>query len=89
MSSVLAPLLAASITAYPGFGDRGIVTPRAAQSQPRIEATVNHGPIVELIVKCPSGTAIITYSKIERLYCSPMHQCVRGIGLAVRNACGR
>jgi hypothetical protein len=83
-----ATFLTASITAYPGFGDRGIVTPRKAQTVPRIEATVDRGPIVEMIVRCPRGTAIVSYSKIERLYCGPKQACTRSIDRVVSAACG-
>jgi hypothetical protein len=83
-----ATLLTANFTAYPGFGDRGIATPRKAERNARIEATVDRGPIVELIVRCPSGTAIISYSKVEKLYCGPKHTCNRQISRVVYEACG-
>ena len=89
MFSVLASvLLTANFTAYPGFGDRGITTPRKAERDARVDATIDRGPIVELIVRCPSGTTIISYSKVERLYCSPKHSCDRQIGHVVSEACG-
>ena len=89
MFSVFAfTLLTANFTAYPSFGDRGITTPRKAERNARIEATVDRGPIVELIVRCPSGTAIISYSKIERLYCGPKHSCNKQINRVVADACG-
>ena len=78
----------ASYTAYPAFGDRSGVQPPAAVAQPRIEATTDRGPIVEMIVRCPKGTAIISYSKIERLYCSPKQSCNRSLGTIVARACG-
>ena len=78
----------ASYTAYPAFGDRAGVQPRAAVSQPRIEATTDRGPIVEKIVRCPKGTAIISYSKLERRYCSPKNACNRSLGTVVAQACG-
>jgi hypothetical protein len=78
----------ASYTAYPAFGDRSGVQPPAAQSQPRIEATTDRGPIVEMIVRCPKGTAIISYSKLERLFCSPKQACNRNLGTVVARACG-
>ncbi len=78
----------ASYTAYPAFGDRSGVQPRAAVSQPRIEATTDRGPIVEMIVRCSKGTAIISYSRIERLYCSPKHACNRSLGTVLAQTCG-
>jgi hypothetical protein len=89
MFSVLASvLLTANFTAYPGFGDRGITTPRKAERDARVEATIDRGPIVELIVRCPSGTAIISYSKVERLFCGPKQSCGRQIGRVLSQACG-
>ena len=88
-SIVSVTLLAANFTAYPSFGDRGIATPRKAERNARIEATTDRGPIVELIVRCPTGTAIISYSKVERLYCGPTHVCNRQINRAVSDACNR
>ena len=90
MYSVFAvAFLTANFTAYPGFGDRGITTPRKAERGPRVEATTDKRPIVELIVRCPQGTAIISYSKLERLYCGPKSKCHRQIGHVVDNACSR
>lgn len=62
---MLAVVLATSFTTY-NF-DRG--------SLPRIEAVTDRGPILELIVHCQSGTAIITYSKIEQIFCGPTGGC--------------
>jgi hypothetical protein len=87
-SVFIAALLTANFTAYPGFGDRGIATPRKAEQSGRVEATIDRGPIVELIVRCQSGTAIISYSKVERLFCSPKHSCNRQIGRVMTEACG-
>lgn len=78
----------ASYTAYPAFGDRSGVQPPAALNQPRIEATTDRGPIVEMIVRCPKGTAIISYSKVERLYCSPKLSCNRSLGTILTRTCG-
>ena len=80
-------LLTANFAAYPSFGDRGIASPRKAERNARIEATIDRGPIVELIVRCPTGTAIISYSKVEHLYCSPTHACDRQINRVVAQTC--
>ncbi len=80
-------LLATSFTTYPGLGDKGLTTPRAADRSPRIEAATDKGPIVELIVRCPKGTAIISYSKIERFYCSPQHACDRQFAVVLARTC--
>lgn len=62
---------------YPGLLDRTAL----------VEATIDRGPIVEMIVKCPGGTGILSYSKIERRYCSSKHTCFDGLGTAVRDTC--
>lgn len=41
----------------------------------RVEAITQRGPIYELIVKCDEGSAILSYSPAERLYCTPGHVC--------------
>jgi hypothetical protein len=89
MSGVVAlTLVAANFTAYPSYGDQGIATPRGVEQYPRIEASIDRGPIAELIVRCPKGTAIISYSKVERLFCSPRHVCDRDLGRVVAKPCG-
>jgi hypothetical protein len=54
----------------------------------RVEATIDRGPIVEMIVKCGDGTAIISYSKIEKLYCTPKFKCSAGLNTVLRQTCG-
>lgn len=90
MYSVFAmAFLTANFTAYPGFGDRGVTAPKKAERTGRVEAATDRGPIVELIVRCPSGTAIISYSKVERLYCGPKHGCSHQIAPVMSQACGK
>ena len=51
---------------------------------PRIEAMTDRGPIVEIIVQCPAGTGIMTYSRMEKRFCprgcdrSPMPMTLGG-----------
>lgn len=54
---------------------------------PRVEAVTDRGPMLELIVRCPSGTAIMSYSKLERVYCGPKAGCVTERTAAMRRAC--
>ena len=75
--AVLGLVLAGSYTEYPAFTRRGGV----------IEAYTDRGPIVELIVRCPVGTGILSYSKIERLYCSSKHDCFPHLHPAVARTC--
>ena len=53
-----------------------------------IEAYTDRGPIVEMIVRCPVGTGIMSYSKIEQLYCSSKWKCTAKLLDAVSNTCG-
>ena len=70
--------LAAIYTDYPAFLKRGGV----------IEAYTDRGPIIELIVRCPVGTGIMSYSKIEHLYCSSKLKCFAQLTSAVSDTCG-
>lgn len=79
--------IATNFTAYPGYGDRNIASPPAANSEVRIEATTNRGPIVELIVRCPGGSAIMSYSKTERLYCTPRMRCSKNLQETLAQTC--
>ena len=90
MSSVIAfAFLTANFTAYPGFGHKGTPTPRKAERDQRVEATIDKGPIVEMIVRCGAGTAIISYSKVEHLFCGPKHDCNRQLTPVIANAYGK
>lgn len=78
MVSVPAAVVLASLTTiYPG---------KSAGWGP-VEAVTDRGPIYELIVRCPNGTAIMSYSKIERLYCSPRHACSPSRDETIRRSC--
>jgi hypothetical protein len=64
-------------TLYPAFrGDRGA-----------IEAATDKGLIVELIVRCEQGSGILTYSKVEDLYCGPKHRCTSSRKRAIERLC--
>ena len=66
------------VTIYPG----------RATFDGRVEAMMDRGPIVELIIRCGQGTAIISYSKIDRRYCSPKWSCSPDMGAVIRQTCG-
>lgn len=74
----------AGFTTYPAYQRRLLTRPEAAA---RVEAIVDRGPISELIVRCPRGTAIISYSKYERLFCAPRGGCGASLASTVRRAC--
>ena len=69
--------LVAIYSDYPAFLKRSGV----------IEAYTDRGPIVELIVRCGDGTGIMSYSKIERLYCSSKLKCTTTLKSAVADTC--
>lgn len=68
----------------------GIITIYSGPNAPdaRVEATTDRGPIIELIVRCPKGTAIISYSKMERLFCDPRLVCNADKEAVIRRTCG-
>jgi hypothetical protein len=70
-------LSTAGLTDYPGF-----INPKAT-----VEAVVDRGPIQEMIIKCPQGTAIIAYSKVEKLFCGPTGGCSPQLSSIVQRAC--
>jgi hypothetical protein len=69
--------LTAIYSDYPAFLKRGGT----------IEAYTDRGPIIELIVRCPSGTGILSYSKVEKLYCSSKLNCSNELRVAVSDTC--
>ena len=71
---------AAGLTDYPGF----------SRPHAQVEAIIDRGPIQELIVKCGAeGTAIISYSKLDRRFCTPRLQCDPSLRAVVARTCGR
>ncbi len=71
-------VLATIYSGYPAFLNRG----------GRIEAYSDLGPIVEFIVRCPAGTGIMSYSKLEGLYCSSKRTCHGSFQPAFKDTCG-
>jgi hypothetical protein len=63
---------------YPGFLNRDAT----------VESIINHGPIDELVIKCAKGWAIVSYSKVDKTYCSPKHACSHDLPLTIRRSCG-
>ncbi|MEO0728823.1 MAG: hypothetical protein AAFY64_00395 [Pseudomonadota bacterium] len=69
-----------AFTLYPGYADHS--------SGGRIEAFTDRGTIYELIVKCPSGTGIMSFAKSDRMYCVPDGSCTRSLPAAIARTCG-
>ncbi len=83
MSVLAAAILSATATTsvfsdYSGF----------ANPQTVVETYTDKGPLIELIVKCPGGAGIMSYWKIEHLYCSSKHNCFSSLKTAVQDTCG-
>ena len=59
-----------------------------------VEATIDKGLIVEIILKCgrkPNGqisAGIMTYSKFEKLFCSSKMRCTASADAAAAETCG-
>lgn len=70
-------LLASLFTTHPG-------TVRVNRG---VEAVVDRGVIVEMIVRCQTGIAIISFSKIERRYCTPQFECFTNLDVTIRRSC--
>jgi hypothetical protein len=68
---------------YPSFNARPMVNADRA----RVEAVTDLGPVQELIVKCSTGTAIVSYSKIDKMFCGAGNQCSVSLPIMVRKVC--
>ena len=81
--SAIGAASAANFSLYPGFRDRNAV----------VEMTTDKGLIVEMVVRCSRNAkgkvkaGIMTYSKVERLYCSSKNRCSRNADRAFEDTC--
>ena len=90
-AAMILAMATAGLTTYPGLGDnimRGQPPQSTVPPGIKIEALVDRGPIVEMIVRCGVNTAIISYSKIEKLYCSPRMACSPALSDTLATSCG-
>lgn len=81
----IAPTFAAAgdFNLYPGFRDRDAF----------VEMTSDKGLIVEIVLRCEREgnkvkAGIMTYSKVENLYCSSKMRCTRDAEEAADDTCG-
>ena len=74
---LLAAIAATSFTYYPQF----------VQPDSKITTVTDLGPVLEVVVKCHRGSAIMSYSKIERVFCTPDWVCYRDMQTAASKAC--
>jgi len=77
MLTIAFAALAQSFTTYPAF-----IPPGAT-----VEALTDKQLIVEMIVKCPDVAGIMTYSKVEQLYCTPDYTCYASQATAIQHMC--
>ena len=64
-------------TTYPAF----------YKNRARVEAVIDKGLMQEIIIRCFASTGIVTFSKAERVYCTPDHQCFDQFKTAVGRLC--
>ncbi len=82
-SSLATAVQAADFRLYPGFRDRNAL----------VEMTTDKGLIIEVVLRCSRDkqgrvkAGIMTYSKVERLYCSSKNRCFRNSDDAADNTC--
>lgn len=83
MITTMAPAAAGNFSLYPGFRDRDAV----------VEMTTDKGLIVEIVLRCERNkrgqvkAGIMTYSKVERLFCSSKNHCFREAEKAFDDTC--
>ena len=71
-----------SFTTYPAFGDR-----LGNRVYGRIESAQDKGLMVELIVRCGGDVTIVTFSKVEKLFCGSSHKCGTTLETAIAPVC--
>ncbi|MEO1398462.1 MAG: hypothetical protein AAFU56_06295 [Pseudomonadota bacterium] len=78
------PAIAGNFTLYPGFTD-----PKAF-----VEMTTDKGLIVEIVLRCRRkangqiSAGIMTYSKVDRKFCSSRNRCYFKAERAADETCG-
>ncbi|MEE9375147.1 MAG: hypothetical protein V3V04_02300 [Rhizobiaceae bacterium] len=74
---------AGNFSLYPGFNDRNAF----------VEMTTDKGLIVEIVLRCKREgnkvtAGIMTYSKIDRMFCSSKMRCTKDAVKAADDTCG-
>lgn len=52
-----------------------------------VEVLTDKGPLVEMIIRCGPQSGIISYSKVERLFCGPRGGCSLDFQKVYRATC--
>ncbi|MEP1208508.1 MAG: hypothetical protein ABJM29_10975 [Rhizobiaceae bacterium] len=81
--TLLAPAQAGNFNLYPGFYDRDTF----------VEMTSDKGLIIEIVLRCERQgnrvkAGIMTYSKVEGLFCSSKMLCTSDAEKAADDTCG-
>ena len=84
---ILAGYIAVSLGTQP-LVEHKKAAPATTQTQPLVEAAIDKGSTVELVVRCGKATTVISYSKSENIYCSAASGCMSKASDAVARACG-
>ena len=80
---ISAPATASTFSLYPGLNN-----PHAI-----VEMTTDHGLTVEIVLRCERKSdgsikpGIMTYSKVEKLFCSSKNRCYRNPDSAFEDTC--
>ena len=81
----IAAAIASNFITYPGFNNPAGI----------IEMTTDKGLILEIVLRCSRkengqiSSGIMSYSKVEKLYCSSRNRCYRDAKKAAEETCGR
>ena len=64
-----------------------IYYPEFIDTKAKVEAVSDLGPVLEVVVKCKTGSAIMSYSKLERTFCTPQWVCYQDLDTAIARSC--
>lgn len=73
----LLAVAAVSFSDYPG----------ALSRKSPVEAVIDRGLVVEIVVRCGAGAGILTYSKADRRFCDSSLRCHSGLKAAREATC--
>lgn len=79
----MSAFIAAAAAATMAYADY----PGALSRTSPVEAAIDRGAVVEMIVRCGQRSGILRFSKIERLFCDPRSRCHTRFAAAHRATC--
>lgn len=53
-----------------------------------VEAVVDRGPVSDVVIRCAKGRAIVSFSKAEKVFCTPKGGCAADLSPIALRACG-